>query len=512
MESSPLLLKPSSLGSKRGAGLSIVLLAAGLAACATAPRPRTPAPVPPAAPPPPPTLELVPCQLPGLERAARCGTLEVFENRATRQGRKIGIRVAVLPAAGATPAADPFFFLAGGPGQGGIALAKPLSEIFGDVLRERDFVLVDQRGTGGSHPLHCPLPGSDEDPQSYLGDLLPVDALRDCLARLDADPRLYTTPIAMDDLDDVRAALGYGRINLYGLSYGSRAALVYMRRHPTRVRSVLLRGIVPTDMKTPLYYARDTQRALDLLFADCEADPACHGAYPDLRRAFAAVEERLGKGPVTVELKPAKDRPPFRLQLSLDNFNEAIRLRLYDEGSSQLPQVIQQAFAGDFAPAALGVLGQRRAAARGTILSVGVFLAVTCTEDVPFIDAAAAQRAAKGSFLGTYRVDQQVKACAVWPRGELPAGYTGAVRSAIPTLVISGYRDPATPPVWGEQVAGQLSHGRHLVLAQGAHGPPDPCLARIMSDFVRRGTADGLDTSCTAQARRAPFVLPAAKP
>src|SRR6202035_3710502 len=207
------------------------LLAAGLAACATAPRPRTPAPVPPAAPPPPPTLELVPCQLPGLERAARCGTLEVFENRATRQGRKIGIRVAVLPAAGATPAADPFFFLAGAPGKGGLARAKPLSEIFGDVLRERDFVLVDQRGTGASHPLHCPLPGSDEDPQSYLGDLLPVDALRDCLARLDADPRLYTTPIAMDDLDDVRAALGYGRINLYGLSYGSRAALVYMRRH-----------------------------------------------------------------------------------------------------------------------------------------------------------------------------------------------------------------------------------------------------------------------------------------
>jgi pimeloyl-ACP methyl ester carboxylesterase len=459
--------------------------------------------------PTPSRLAVTPCRLPGIEREARCGTYEVFEDRAAGKGRRIGLKVAVLPAASAKPAADPLFFLAGGPGQGAISLAKPLSEVFGDVLRERDLVLVDQRGTGGSNPLSCTLPGSDDDPQGYLGDMLPVDALRDCLARLDADPRLYTTPIAVDDLDEVRAALGYERINLYGTSYGSRAVLVYLRRYPARVRSAMVRGVAPTDMKTPLYYARDAQRALDLLFEECDADAACRRAYPGLRRKLTAVEERLAKGPVTVELQPAKERPPFRIQLSRDNFNEAIRWRLYDEESSLVPRIIQRAFENDFAPAAEVVWSQRRAAARGQLLSLGAFLAVTCTEDVPFIDPAAVRREAEGRFLGTYRVDQQVQACSAWPRGELPAGYTDPVRSTVPTLVISGYRDPVTPPSWGEQVVRHLPHGRHMVLRQGFHGLPGPCVGRLMNEFIRRGTAESLDTSCLDDVRRVPFALPA---
>jgi pimeloyl-ACP methyl ester carboxylesterase len=453
----------------------------------------------PAVAPPAPWLALTPCRLPGIDREARCGTYEVFEDR---------LKVAVLPAASTAPAPDPLVFLAGGPGQGAISLAKPLSEVFSDVLRERDLVLVDQRGTGGSNPLLCTPPGSDQDPQSYLGDMLPAGALRDCLARLDADPRLYTTPVAVDDLEEVLAALGYERINLYGTSYGSRVALVYLRRYPGRVRSAMVRGVAPTHMKTPLYYARDAQRALDLLFEECDADPACRRAYPDLRRKLAAVLERLGKGPVPVELQPAKERPPFRIQLSRDNFNEALRWRLYDEESSLVPQIIQRAFEGDFAPAAQVVWSQRRAAAQGSILSLGVFLTVTCTEDVPFIDPAEARREAEGRFLGTYRVDQQVQACSVWPRGNLPAGYADPVRSTIPTLVISGYRDPVTPPIWGEEVVRHLPQGRHLVLRQGFHGLPGPCVSRLMNEFIRRGTAEGLDTSCLDETRRAPFALP----
>jgi pimeloyl-ACP methyl ester carboxylesterase len=459
--------------------------------------------------PPSSRLALTPCRLPGIEREARCGTYEVFEDRAAGKGRRIGLEVAVLPAASATPAADPLFFLAGGPGQGAISLARPLSEVFSDVLRERDLVLVDQRGTGGSNPLSCTLPGSDDDPQSYLGDMLPVDALRACLARLDADPRLYTTPNAVDDLDEVRAALGYERINLYGTSYGSRAVLVYLRRYPGRVRSAMVRGVAPTDMKTPLFYARDAQRALDLLFEECDADAACRRAYPDLQRKLAAVHERLGQGPVPVALQPAKERPPFRIQLSRDHFNEAIRWRLYDEESSLVPRIIQRAFEGDFAPAAEVVWSQRRAAARGQLLSLGVFLAVTCTEDIPFIDPAEVRREAEGRFLGTYRVDQQVQACSAWPRGELPAGYTDPVRSTVPTLVISGYRDPVTPPSWGEQVVRHLPRGRHLILRQGFHGLPGPCAGRLMNEFIRRGTAEGLDTSCLDDSRRVAFALPA---
>jgi pimeloyl-ACP methyl ester carboxylesterase len=150
-------------------------------------------------------------------------------------------------------------------------------------------------------------------------------------------------------------------------------------------------------------------------------------------------------------------------------------------------------------------------AAKGQLLSVGMFLSVTCAEDAPFIDRAEARRLAAGTFLGTYRVDQQLQACTVWPRGTLPAGFTDDVRSAAPTLIISGQRDPVAPPVWGEQVARNLPHSKHLVLPQGFHGLPDPCVTRIMNDFVRRGTAEGLDTACAAAPQKTPFVMPEPK-
>jgi pimeloyl-ACP methyl ester carboxylesterase len=323
---------------------------------------------------------------------------------------------------------------------------------------------------------------------------------------------LYTTAIAMDDLDDVRAALGYERINIYGSSYGSRAALVYMRSHGAHVRSVVLRGVVPTAMKVPLYYARDSQRALDLLFAECAADAACATAFPDLPGKLKAVQERLAREPVSADVRlDETGERVFHISLSLDDFNEALRHRLYNEESSQIPLYLSRAAAGDFYEVARLSLRLRRAAAKGRLLSVGMFLSITCAEDVPFIDPQEARRLAAGTFLGTYRVDQQVRACQVWPRGAVPPGFTDTVRSPAPALLISGQRDPVAPPVWGEQVARGLPNSLHLVLAQGFHGLPDACITRVMNDFILRGAAAGLDTSCTKEAQRVPFVLPAAK-
>jgi pimeloyl-ACP methyl ester carboxylesterase len=352
-----------------------------------------------------PALALTPCQLPDVAMPARCGSFEVFEDRAARSGRKISLHIAMLPAGNGAPAPDPLFIVVGGPGQAAVPTAPAFSQMFAEAHAGRDIVFVDLRGTGGSHPLDCRLPGGDEDPQGYLGDMLPVDAIRACRAKLDADPALYTTPIAMDDLDDVRAALGYDKIDLYGSSYGSRAVLVYMRQHPAHVRSVILRGVVPTNMKAPLYYARDAQRALDLLFTECRAEPSCHAAYPDLERQWQEIQARLARGPVEADVDVAGvlpapaaaggPHPPgssaaspaahrhVRLRLSRDEFNETIRYRLYSEESNQIPRYIVRAFAGDYSEIARLDLAQRRLAARGGFLNVGVFLSVTCSEDVP---------------------------------------------------------------------------------------------------------------------------------
>jgi pimeloyl-ACP methyl ester carboxylesterase len=514
----PLPEAPHPPRRRRPPKLSVVppaaaLLAATLLAAATLGAGGLAAPAAAAPPGAPAKLVLAPCQLPGVAGAARCGSLEVWEDRAARAGRKISLRVAVLPARSARPAPDPLFIVVGGPGQGAATLAAPLAKIFEQVQGDRDVVLVDQRGTGASHPLNCKLPGSDDDPQSYFGDMLPAGAIRACRARLDADPALYTTPVAMDDLDEVRAALGYDKINLYGSSYGSRGVLVYMRQHPEHVRSATLRLVVPTNMRTPLYYARDAQRALILLFAACKADPACHRAYPDLERQWQVVEDRLAEAPGEAEVAvPGGDGRHVRVRLSRDEFNEAIRYRLYSEESNQIPRFIARAHAGDYSEVAQLALRQRRAAARGDLLSVGVYLSVMCSEDNPFIDLALARRLAAGTFLGTYRVDQQAGACAVWPRGKLPADYLDDVRSSAPTLLISGVRDPVAPPAFGEQVARHLTQVTHLVLPQGFHGLPDPCTIRLMNAFVIQGSPRGLDTSCVQQVRAPPFLMPGDPP
>ncbi|HYO14193.1 MAG TPA: alpha/beta hydrolase [Thermoanaerobaculia bacterium] len=435
----------------------------------------------------------------------------MLENRQARAGRKIDIKVVVLPAQGSSPAPDPLFALAGGPGESSTAAARIFAQLLEGVRRDRDVILVDLRGTGGSNPLHCPLPGSDDDPQGYLGDLLPIEAIRDCRKRLNADLTRYTTLDAVADLEEVRAALGYERINLYGVSYGSRAVLVYLRSHPGRVRSAILHGAVPTDMKVPLHYAEDAQRSLDLLLAACEADAACRAAYPGLRAKLAAVEKRLAAAPVDVEIEDPRTKRRVRLRIPLPLFREELRWRLYGEGENVVPSYIERAHEGDFSALAASLLRQRRALAAGA-LSLGTLLSVTCAEDVPFIDAAEARRRAQGSFLGTDRVDQQVRACSVWPRGKLPSGYHEPVRSEVPVLLISGERDPVTPPRWGEQVARHLPNSRHVVFRGGSHSGRSPCVRQILSDFVGRGTAGGLDDSCAEQAPPVAFALPAAKP
>lgn len=455
-----------------------------------------------------PALALEPCELPGYDGEARCGTLPVWEDREARAGRRIGLRVAVLPATGGEPAPDPLFALTGGPGESAVQAAPFFARVFREARKTRDLVLVDQRGTGDSNPLQCPFPGNDEDPQSYLGDQFPADALAECLEELEADPRLYTTPIAADDLDRVRRALGYERINLYGYSYGTRVALVYLRRHPEHARSAILAGVAPTDMKVPTYHAPDAQRALDLLFDECAADPECAGAYPGLEEKFWTVWERLGEGPVDVELTDPKTGREIELSLTRDHFNEEIRHRLYDAESSFIPPLIEEAYRGDFRNVAALLLRLRRAIATSGAIAMGMYSSVTCSEDVPFIDPEEARRLAEGTFLGLYRVEQQREACAVWPRGELPEGWTDPVRSRAPVLILSGYRDPVTPPRWGERVVAHLPNGRHVVLRHGFHAGMGECEGGLMNRFVLEGTAAELDASCAEERPEDPWLMP----
>src|SRR5579872_4941512 len=230
----------------------------------------------------------------GIVMAAKCGTLTVLENRADSHGRKIALSVAVMPATEPGSPSAPVFFIAGGPGGSTISDWAEAPLIFAGLNAHHDVVLVDQRGTGQSHMLVFPA----QDPRESSADY----AAR-ALATLDGNPRYYTTAVAMDDLDAVRQALGYDKIDLYGASYGATAVQYYLRQHGDRVRAAVLDG--GTLVEVPIFelIAPNSQRALDDAFARCAADTGCATAFPDVRTEFASVIARLSTKPV-----PTSDR------------------------------------------------------------------------------------------------------------------------------------------------------------------------------------------------------------
>jgi len=447
--------------------------------------------------------KLEPCKL-GKKMNAFCGVYQVWENREARSGRKIGLKVVLIPALSASKP-DPIFFLAGGPGQAATTMA---GNGFDPLRRHRDLVFVDQRGTGEPDKLRCDLGGHPDDLQSYLGEMFPLAAVRECRERLEKkyDLTLYTTDMAMDDLDEVRAWLGYGKINLWGGSYGTRAAQVFARRHGGAVRSVILSGAVPMDETLPISHAAAGQRSLGLLTEWCEKDAACAAKFPDFRKELDAVMERLRKEPATAEIRNPLDGKTATVKLAWNVAADGVRWALYNpDASARLPLIIHEAAGGDFKRLAQASVNARIGAIEG--ITQGMFFSVTCAEDIPFIDPAQVPARTAGSFLRDYRVTQQMAACGVWPRARIEPSHREPVRTDIPVLVINGERDPVTPPDFGPRVTQAMTHAVRMVVPWGSHGGGTPCLEKIQTDFVEKGSAEGLDLSCVKQIRMMPFVL-----
>ncbi len=440
-------------------------------------------------------LPLSPCHIEGLTEKVLCGTHRVFEDRAAQSGRTIDLKVAVVPALRREAADDPLFVLAGGPGQGATKYGPLIPLAFREIRKTRDVVLVDLRGTGGSNPLGCHI-GDIGDPLGHLeGDL---DA-RPCLRSLKGDPRLYTTAPAMDDLDEVRAALGYKKINLWGGSYGTRAALVYAQRHPGRVRSVVLDGAAPFEIVLPLHNAWGTQRAMERLLADCAAERECRSAYPRLREEL---DEVFSKLPVRASLRHPRTGKPLEMTVSRGVFASGLRGMLYTPAhASLIPGVIHSARQGDFAPFAS--LSLETAAWSTETMSLGLTLSVLCSEDVHRIRDEAAESAVRGTFLGDFEIAAWRRMCEPWPRGPVPVLDDRPVR--VPALILSGDLDPVTPPRWGEVMKNHFSNALHVVVPGTAHNTSTTgCVPELIARFLE---GEKIDASCVRKIRRPPFVI-----
>ena len=453
------------------------------------------------------SFHLEPCTIEGVSGEVRCGSHQVYEDREKGSGRTIQLKI-VLLAAESKKDPDPLFILAGGPGQAATENAKFIAKTFAEVRRTRDIVLVDQRGTGGSNGLECDLYGATT--QGHLGDLFPLEAVRQCAGqwKKQADLRFYTTEIATADLDDVRAVMGYERINLFGTSYGTRVAQVYMRTYPSHVRSVIMKGVNPIAVPLTLPMAEDAQRAWNFLSDDCAADPTCRDAFPNLKAEFRTVFERLEKG-VETKVTNAKGEKE-KVRISRAAIAPTVRSIMQSiEGSAELPMLIHQAFQGNYAPLAEAALAIRRGFPK--TVSLGAFLGIISIEDVATSDAKEIARVSAGTFLRDDYFKQLQRVAAILPTKKMPADYRTPVRSAIPTLLVSGFVDPATPPSGAEDVARDLSSSSHVVVRYGSHSYDgmSPCVDTIMATFITRGSVEGIDISCVDQIRRSPFLTKA---
>lgn len=454
---------------------------------------------------------LAPCAIEGVPGEARCGSYRVWENRETRQGRQIDLSIIVLAATTADRRPDPLFTISGGPGDAPSFNARFFSRAFSEIRKNRDLVLIDLRGTGKSAPLTCPELAKPDASGTFDANLLSVAAVRACRSRLatTADLTRYTTEIAVDDLDEVRQALGYQQINLYGTSYGSRVAQVYVRRHPNSLRAVTMKGIVPPSMAMPETHARAGEDAWQALVARCNQDENCRRAFPTLDADFRVLLNRLEKASPMLKVPGNSDRAATAVRVTRGLFAEAFRNVLYTpDGLAQAPKLVAQLLGGDEGSIA-ETAWSGRTVLGGNRLAAGFFLSVTCTEDIPFL-AKDARAKADGTFGGDYRLQQQTAACAEWPRGTVSSAHGQPTRSAVPTLMVSGEFDPVTPPAGGEEVLRRLSNGAHVVMRNNGHpiGNAEACINGLFAAFLESGSVAGLDRSCAAAIPARPFQLP----
>ncbi|MBT3428202.1 MAG: alpha/beta fold hydrolase [Gammaproteobacteria bacterium] len=448
-----------------------------------------------------------------IEPDSLCARVPVPESRANPEHRSIDLRVIVMPATGKTIEPDPIVLLAGGPGQAAAEFGPAFISRYPELRKNRDILLIDQRGTGESNSLACqqefePLQNFELSGQTATEHY--INALKQCLATLDADPTQYTTPIAMDDLEYTRQLLGYGPLNLFGISYGTRAALVYLRRHPSSVRSLILDAVVPMDMLIPEHIATDAESAFATVIADCRAQPACDQAFPDLTSKLEAAVDLLSAKKQKISLVHPTSGKTYQIEVDPLLINRVIRGAMYDRNLRQLlPLAIDEASKGRLqAIVTIGFLLNGANEDGKPVLSIGMQNSVLCSEDMQQVSTQLDSLHFDNILFSMLKA-----ACQFWPSNPVAEGFFKPIVSDTPVLLASGVLDPVTPPKYGEKAKQTLTNAIHIVVPGGAHGTTMlGCMPDLLVEFLNELNPQGLDADCAAEIRSLPFFTSNAGP
>ncbi len=440
-----------------------------------------------------------PCRIKGVPREVHCGSVQTPENPDVPDGRKIDIHFARVPALAKRAAPDPVFIFAGGPGQSAIRIAPQVLASQARLNARRDLIFVDQRGTGRSNRLGCTPPDPSVPLSQSLDSAAHEHRLETCIQTLTAsghDTSQYATWIAVRDIDAVRAALGVGQINVWASSYGTRAALEYLRQFPKRVRTAVLDGIVPPTAVLPESFAQDNEVALNHLLERCARDPACNAHYPGLPTLIDRLLAQAGAGTLRYTIThPLTGR---REDVSFDRAGLVASLRapLYMPVlSATLPHALTRAAQGD--ANALIALTQALSVPAGDGFAEVMHFAVICAEDLP--------RMAQQPFGQTTRFTHTLellyrRTCPKVPVRPVPKDFFSLTDAPVPVLLLSGGADPATPPRHGEAVRGELKNALHLIAPHLGHGVAHQgCAPELIHRFIGQAHFDGIDGSCLSE-------------
>ncbi len=456
------------------------------------------------------TLELEDCRIsagPGTSSmAARCGIMMRPLDPSGGEPGEIELRVAVVPALNLTPEPDPVVPIAGGPGQGSVQFYTAYSVAFEDIRRNRDILLIDQRGTGESATMDCEF--DDDVVEGKYSVELTVKYTKTCLEQLPHDPRFFTTSVAVTDMEAVREALGYPSLNLYGISYGTRVAQHFARRYPGSTRSIVLDGVVPPQLPLGPEIATESQRAIDKILARCAEYEACNERFPDLAEVFSRVVADLRSAGVPIIVPEPSTGRPEEVTFGALEFSAAVRLLAYHPNTmALLPLLIHEAGTGNYVPLASQYM--MTMIALTDAMSLGMHNSVMCTEDVPFYDESTIDYAGlEASYMGTFQLEALEAICSIWPAGPIDPEFKVPLATDLPVLLLSGDADPITPPRYADLAAVDLENAVHLIGTDQGHGQLGVgCTRRIVADFIETADPAALDAECLKRSFVMPFFL-----
>lgn len=443
------------------------------------------------------SLLFKPCELAapqtGATTSAYCAPFSVPENWDAPNGHKIDLKLALLASTAAAPPADPVVLIAGGPGQSATEAWPQAASSFAPMREKRNILLLDQRGTGGSNALTCARSGDDSEAAFNIDSVR--RETKACLDKVSAyaDPRFYTTTMALRDLEALREALGKPRFNLVGTSYGTRVAQQYAKTYPEAVRTVLLDSAVPNDNALGSDFAGNLDTALKAQFAVCAADATCAKAFGDPWGNLAKLRATLREKSVEVSYRDPTDNAQKTMRVGPDTLAALARMYAYmPETGALLPLGISRAVSGDYAPLAgqAQMLGQQMKSLADNAMQ----LSVICSEDA---DRIAVHDADQDTLLGSRFADVLKAQCEIWPHGARPADFNAPLAGDVPVLILGGEFDPVTPPRYAEAIVKTLPKGRVLVAkGQGHSVLGRGCFPRLAARFIDTRDALSLDAGC----------------